>query len=528
MSSSESQAVAGTTRRRGRARLLVSLGIGLLLTLPAGAPATAAPSAAAAPATRDSGTVHRHADGSLHRHDDRPADPAVAARRGLITAGLKRAFGGPCAGNYSMRIGGELQCTHGPDAAPEGVNVTVKRSVPQLKADLGRSPWRGALRTVRRMAERSSVNGETAGLADIIGPTGVPCVGDGVSGKRIQAIYAVSSDKPDRYTSVAPLIDTYAAHMNAAVVTSARATGGIRHLRFVTNPDCRLNVAKAVLSPTGDDSFTNMVTELKAQGFNVAGRKYHVWMDANVYCGIGHVWDDDRDTTTNANASSISFARSDNGCWDYAELHEVLHGLGAVQKSAPNATAGYHCTDEYDVMCYSDAQGVQMQIRCQASSNNTLLDCNHDDYFHTNPPAGSYLATHWNVADSPFLHAAELANPNPTPTPTPTPSPSPTPDQGTTSTKTYTATLRATSPVRTWEIPVGDGETKTRVTFTSPAGIGTRVRVRILDATGATVASLLRVSPVNLTATLTEGAYTWQVSSTKPVKLTLKVTHTNP
>lgn len=526
MSAVERHVGSDPRRRRARSRGLAALAIGLLLVLPAGTSLAAGPERAGTPAPRPAGTVHRHADGSLHRHTDTPVDPAIAIRRGLVTSDLKRAFSGPCAGGYKMRIGGELACTHGPDAAPEGVDVTLKRSVPQLKADLARSPWRGALRTVRRMAERRTVNGETAGLADVIGPTGVPCVGDGVTGKRIQAIYAVSSDKPDRYTSVAPLIDTYVAHMNAAVVTSARATGGIRHLRFVTKPDCRLNVAKAVLSPTGDDSFTNMVTELKAQGFNVAGRKYHVWMDANVYCGIGHVWDDDRDTSSNANASSISFARSDNGCWDYAELHEVLHGLGAVQKSAPNATAGYHCTDEYDVMCYSDAQGVQMQIRCQASSNNTLLDCNHDDYFHTNPPAGSYLATHWNVADSPFLHAAELANPNPTPTPTP--SPSPTPDQGTTSTKTYTATLRATSPVRTWEIPVGDGETKTRVTFTSSAGTGTRVRVRILDATGATVASLLRVSPVNLTATLTEGAYTWQVSSTKPVKLTLKVTHTNP
>ena len=32
-----------------------------------------------------------------------------------------------------------------------------------------------------------------------------------------------------------------------------------------------------------------------------------------------------------------------------------------------------------------------------------LFDCNHDDYFHTDPPAGNYLDTHWNTADSQYL-----------------------------------------------------------------------------------------------------------------------------
>jgi hypothetical protein len=44
-----------------------------------------------------------------------------------------------------------------------------------------------------------------------------------------------------------------------------------------------------------------------------------------------------------------------------------------------------------------------MQTICPDSGHNRIADCNHDDYFNTNPPVNSYLATHWNAANNEFL-----------------------------------------------------------------------------------------------------------------------------
>jgi hypothetical protein len=55
-------------------------------------------------------------------------------------------------------------------------------------------------------------------------------------------------------------------------------------------------------------------------------------------------------------------------------------------------------------MCYDDdASGPVVTSTPCPPEHEALLDCGHDDYFSTNPPAGSYLASHWNTATSSFL-----------------------------------------------------------------------------------------------------------------------------
>ena len=106
------------------------------------------------------------------------------------------------------------------------------------------------------------------------------------------------------------------------------------------------------------------------------------------------------------------YARVDTPCWQYAELHEIFHNLGAVQRDAPHPSAAWHCTDEADVMCYDDdASGPIVMTAVCPPEHEALLDCGDNDYFNTNPPAGNYLATHWNTANSSFLQDDDAPRP---------------------------------------------------------------------------------------------------------------------
>ena len=323
--------------------------------------------------------------------------------KGLVYTGLSLGQdGSKCAGAFEAKSqsGASLGCSHGPDPAPPGIDVRQGRSDAQLAADAGAG--------VRTAAD--VISGSVAAVLGSIG-----CITDGIAGQRVQAIYAVPADRTDRSATVIPAIrSTYAPRVDWQFSTSAAETGGVAHVRFVTEPDaagtgCQLSVAVAHLSATGDDSFSNTVTELKALGYNRSDRKYLVWTDSTVLCGVGSLYSDTKPGLTNLNNGyAPMFARVDSGCWNYAEGHELMHTLGAVQSGAPHATSAGHCWDQPDEMCYDDGSGATMQNVC-AGRNSALFDCNHDDYFYAGlPPVGNWLATHWNTYSSSWLVQSAL------------------------------------------------------------------------------------------------------------------------
>jgi hypothetical protein len=314
------------------------------------------------------------------------ASPKDDPAKGLKFTGLERAAQGPCKGRFEIGAGsgrgGPARCSHGPDAAPEGIDVRVARE-PET-------------------AVETTLRPEPV--------TAAACTGDGSTGPRVQLVYANITGKADRYASFAASFQTWAAAMDSVFDRSAAETGGSRRIRFVHDANCTPTIARTTLSVAAGNDFETTVNELTSKGFSRNDRKYMVWVDANVYCGIGEVYNDDRAGQTNNNNVYSLISRVDNGCWGLVgqsvEAHELMHNMGGVQETAPNATVYGHCTDESDRMCYADGSGQPMVQKCLSAHENTF-DCNHDDYFSTNPPPGSYLATHWNTANSAWLSAGQ-------------------------------------------------------------------------------------------------------------------------
>ncbi|MCX5150887.1 RICIN domain-containing protein [Streptomyces sp. NBC_00320] len=374
--------------------------------------------------------------------------PANDTARGMVFDGLKAApKGDKCVGVYRTEAG---LCSHGPDAPPKDVDIkadvapaveTKAVAADPTRPESGEAAAAGGggrpqdapaadAATAKAPASKAPAPAGGSGQTVAAGPSGqtVQCDGDGSSGNRVQVVYVHGPDR-DRYSEYVASFRKWAADADLIYSTSAQETGGVRHIRYVTAADCTPTVLNMELPASALAEFSATNNALAAKGLDRRDRKYMIFSDTQVYCGIGTFAGDERPGQDNQSNFGPSYGRTDSGCWGgHTAAHELGHNLGAVNNSAPNTSRGAHCTDEYDVMCYSDTPYYpQMRNVCTNQAAENILDCNHDDYFHTNPKAGSYLATHWNIADNQFLMKGKGGNPNPDPNPQPTTKPTPTP-----------------------------------------------------------------------------------------------------
>ena len=248
--------------------------------------------------------------------------------------------------------------------------------------------------------------------ADATRPDGVVCAGDGEAGKRVQVLYVYETGTASRYSQYLASFRAWAAGVDAIYAASAADTAApARAVR--DHPRLRGGGGRG-------RGAGRRVGHLQRHSHRAAHARlrprrpeYLIFADANVYCGIATFTADDRPGPANRGNSGPGYGRADAGCWNPAvAAHELAHTLGAVQNGAPNSSGNGHCVDGYDVMCYQSRQAnadgsaqlaAVSRTRCPNRMAVQRLDCGHDDYFHTNPEPGSYLATHWNVADSQFL-----------------------------------------------------------------------------------------------------------------------------
>ena len=222
----------------------------------------------------------------------------------------------------------------------------------------------------------------------------IPCIGDGTSGKRVEVIYAVPSDVSNSYGSYVDDIRMLVSNVNREMSASAGETRGRRQLRLVTDGGCNLIVRNVALpTANANTTFESVVADLTNQGYSSSDRIYLVYLHGQIpACGT----------------ANNGYAVMKDSCWADVDDHELMHSLGTVVGSAPHGAGGGHCSDKWDPMCVTPAPPT---FSCQWWHHD-IYDCGHNDYFHTNPKAGSFLDKNpfANAANSPFLAALKPLN----------------------------------------------------------------------------------------------------------------------
>jgi hypothetical protein len=221
------------------------------------------------------------------------------------------------------------------------------------------------------------------------------CAGDGQSGYRVQMVYTYLRGQANRFSQLtadfqrsAEIVDSYFLHDSA----------GRQRVRWVCSGG-KLSVRTLEVPGSGLADFANAQSRVE----NRSDRIYTAIADyVTGNSGIGYIAGDDRPTQDNVNNTGPNYSITYPGYWGWITAHELGHNMGAVQRSAPYSTAGWHCADDYARMCYDDrTEGSQPRVVNCPDAQAPIFDCRGDNYYALVPTG--YLATHWNLRDSRFL-----------------------------------------------------------------------------------------------------------------------------
>jgi hypothetical protein len=291
----------------------------------------------------------------------------------------------PCGSLVAIVLDGVTECTHGGDAAPPALpDATLRsRSIPSA-----------------------------------------PCPGDGRSGSRVHVLLGVPADTTASDPPATKSLLRQALYLADANLDAASPSMG-QHYRFFCRHDRNVTIRTVQLPAIGSDSlygFDDVTTGLTTQGFTKRSAIYATFVE-NIDCcysygGQGSMTTDDR-SNPSTNSNNGPFPRYSmirlGATFDATMLalvfqHETGHNMGAVQNSAPHTSGAFHCYETNDIMCYNDggpyfSTGGTLVSVCPdlSSAGMYVFDCGGDDYYNASPASSTYLADHWNVADSRWL-----------------------------------------------------------------------------------------------------------------------------